>query len=344
MINYFGRLEADWLLTGDRSIEVFKTYLQQTASRQPSLIELPRYHFVADFFSVEAQTERYQVCAVFEEAPFNKESTDLIIQRWKEATNGKPVLLVFMDLPRRQGSTDLDRIGDDLMQAQERRRQEGQAFCVVKSEEDVLGVMCQHIPLYAQTLYALNNEIELLKDDIEFLFEGRYQNFLEGLRHDKGCLTEASRAEICSRRSVQRFAGSNSLWQCYNEAAKQKLFSTNGMTDGWLNIFNNFVSDWFDVNVMSSKDAALTYELKMLFNNFMTAPRGTLQTSMSPDDLKDDMSYTGATEDKRGRFYGIKPLYLARLRKFIEREAKQFLKDVLMREYNGFARALNRKA
>ena len=339
MTEFFARLDADWLLTGDRSIEVFKSYLRQAALRRPLIIDLPRYHFVADFYSAEA--DKFQACAVFEEAPFDKESTDNIIKRWKEATGGKPVLLVFMDLPRRQGSTDLDLIGEDLMQAQERRRRDGQSFCVVKSEEDVFGVVCGHIPLYAQAMYSLENDLNVLKDDMKFLFEGRYQNFLEGLRHEKGCLTEASRAEICSRRSVQSAVGANSLWQCYNEAAKQKLFSANGMLKGWLEICNGFMRDWLEEKVLRSKNELLSHELIMKFNGYMMAPNGTFQTSIRPYEFADDMAYTRTTEDKRGRFFGIKPLYLARLRKFVEREAKDFLKVALMREYNSFERAIN---
>lgn len=340
MEKFLSRLDADWLMTGDGSCAAFKLFLDETAKKYPALVGSNRYHFVSNFASVADELDRFQVCAVFEEFPFKKDSTARILSEWNET--GKPSLLVFMDQSRRSASTDIDRSGDDLIQAREECRRSAQAHCVVKSAEDVPEVLCRHFSFCDRVLHGLKGELNFLRDDLDFLFDGRFEDFLEDCRHRKGCLTEASRAEICSLQSVKKNFASKYLWQCYNAAALQKLFERDGAIDGWLKLYDEFMKPWLSGGErLKSEHVQLRNALTARFNECMMPQRSQFRGTISAREISSEIEYTRATEARQGKFYGIKPAYLSRFREFVEVDARAVLKNFLEREYKTLEQKLN---
>lgn len=342
MLNFLSRLEVDWLILGDKSRFVFEKWLHALYNSNPEIIDLEHFKIPIDAENWKEEAKNFQCCAIFEEVPFGKESTNKILNEWIKETEGKFALIVFMDLPRRQGSTDLDKIGDDLRKAQEQYHKQGQNFCTLKTKSNVFDVLFYHAPFYSQQIYKLNNKLELLKDDIEFEFESYYEYFLDECRREKGCLSEVTKAAICSLTSVKKYINVQFLWQCYNEAAKEKLFSKEGAISHLSKINKIYLND-----ILSTFDGDIGYidenlikSLKSRFNMYMRPSQTNYQGTITSRDIEDDISYTKLTENKQGRFYGIKTAYLTQYREFVEVEAKEVLKIQLESTYEHFRKAL----
>lgn len=338
MLSFFSPMISKWLMIGDGSELTFEKWLDIVSKSYPEIIDMKHFKIPIKDEKIFDKAEEFDCCAIFEGIPFGKESTHILLNKWRNDTKGKPALIVFMNLPRRQGSTDLDKIGDDLIKAQKYYQSQGQDFCTLKSKDDVLEVVLHHCSCYCQHIYELKGKLEILRDDVDTLFKSDYEYFLESCKHDNGCLTEASKAEICSLKSVKKYIQSQYLWQCYNEAAKQKLFSESGAMNELCKIYKTYMQELF-----ATFDGNLNYEcinlitvLRNRFNDFMRPQQNKYQGKISLQDVKDDVVYTYLTENRQGRFYGIKTEYLKQLKIFIELEAKDVLRNQLEFKYKEF--------
>ena len=127
----------DWLLSGtkliidENSVIWIRSGIRLSITRQKThwIIEtpmlLPRTTLCfppVDGHEFALDTSKRTRYAVLEEFPFRKQTSMDLIRRCE--SHGNEVLVVLMNLPRRQGSTDLIAPGEDLNQAMEAYRAE----------------------------------------------------------------------------------------------------------------------------------------------------------------------------------------------------------------------------
>lgn len=293
----------------------------------------------ADEVTTQAEQGKFSRLIVFEEFPFKKDSTQQLIETWQNLPRSKPPLsIVVMDLFHRQGSTDLDRLDDTILEAQ--RSYEAQELDVIlfRSAADVIDVLHHHESLISKHKKVLSNELAQIHErlyELDFL----YDDFIMDCNDKGGCLSLAAVNGICSFDSV-KLSGKNSFWEAYNEAALKKLFPSDTSVKGYLNdlikIYSyvlkgdgatNFSASRQANNLIEQGKAELAQILIKSFLAYMSSRK--FADYVSPYEFRDIVSYKKLTGDRNGRFYGINAEYKQRLSKFVEQETKIILKSAL---------------
>ena len=306
----------------------------------------------ADDESWQEQYENFSRMVIFEEFPLKKDSTQQLIEAWQNLPKSRPPLtIVIMDLIHRQGSTDLDRLDDAIIETKKNYESQGLDVILFSSEADGVNVFYRHESLIQKHKKVLSHELEEIYNRKKYELDFLYEEFLMDCEDAGGCLSLFTINKICSFESV-RLGNKNSLWEAYNEAALKKLFPTDTSAKGNLNdlvkIYGYILTGDFEelhsssemtnLRVKKSK-LELAQTLQRTFSARMVG--GKFSGYISPYEINDAVSYKKLTSDRRGRFYGINAEYGRQLRKFIEKDSKEILQAALKCYINFFERAVS---
>ncbi|MBR0262182.1 MAG: hypothetical protein IJQ85_10380 [Selenomonadaceae bacterium] len=282
---------------------------------------------------------------IFEEFPLGKDSTQQLIETWQRLTRNRPPLtIVVMDLLHRQGSTDLDRLDDAVIEAKKNYESQGLDVIFFRSAADVINVLYRHESLLQKYKKLLSHELEEIYGrmyELDFL----YEDFLFDCDDTGGCLSLSTMNKICSFDSV-KFSNKNSFWEAYNEAALKKLFPANTSSAGTLNylveICGYILTGDFDGKISSQRieqtKLYLIRVLKAKFSERMSG--GKFSGGISSYEARDVVTYKKLTSDRSGRFYGINAEYSQRLRKFVMEDTKKILQSTLDDYIKNFERVI----
>jgi len=246
------RYLPDWVILGDNSRKVFldwllcgtklRTYGEDTIwarqGMQLSLVQQGRHCFIEtpallprttlcfppSDGSAEPETTKRTRYAVLEEFPFRKQASIDLVRNAGRA--GNEVLLVLMDLPRHQGSTDLVAPGEDLHQAMEEYRSESCAVSVVQSADSMRQILHWHKPICDVWADRARDHLTALRDRIsEIPYD--YLSVVEDWQDVGGALQEETMDKLFSFEKAKEITG-GSLWGRFADIAKRSLFPTSG--------------------------------------------------------------------------------------------------------------------
>lgn len=302
-------------------------------------ITLPKF----DDESWQENHGKFSWLILFEEFPLIKDSTQQIIQSWRSLPKKCPPLtIVIMLLEHRQGSTDLDRIDDTVMEAKKNYSAQGLDVIFFRSAADVINILHRRESLINKHKKILSHELDKIRDrmyELDFL----YDDFLLDCKDAGGCLSLAAVNRICSFESVKA-SHKNSFWEAYNDAALKKLFPANTFGKGTLNdlpkIYGYILTGDFEGK--SERNGQSMQDLiRILKSNFLSRMfGGKFSGRVSAYEASDIVSYKRLTSDRSGRFYGINAEYSRRLRNFVEKDAWEILKLALDNYINFFERVV----
>lgn len=288
----------------------------------------------ADDESWKDNFEKFSRIILFEEFPLKKDSTQQLIETWTNLPKSRPPLtIVIMDLVHHQGSTDLDRIDDAVIEAKKNYKSQGLDVIFFRSSTDVINVLHRHESIIQKHKKILSHELEKIYDrmyELDFL----YDDFIMDCNDAGGCLSLSTLNKICSFESVKS-SNRNSFWEAYNEVALKKLFPISTFSKGSLNnlseICTYILTGDFDGKVSSQRveqtKLYLMRVLKIKFSDCMSG--GRFSDNVSFYESRDIIAYKKLTSDRSGRFYGINAEYGRRLKNFVEKEAKKILQSTL---------------
>lgn len=172
----------------------------------------------------DLEIPRQTRCAVLEEFPFRKQSNMDLIQTFEQ--RGHEVLVILMDLPRHQGSTDLIAPGVDLSRAAESYRAKHCDVSVMKNAGNLQRVLHWHRPLYDIWVNKVRQYLSGMRERIsEIPYD--YPSLEEDWRDDGGILQEQTLDRLFSYQTAKREKTEN-LWDCYAAASRKALFPSSG--------------------------------------------------------------------------------------------------------------------
>lgn len=162
--------------------------------------------------------------AILEEFPFRKQtSMDLI--RMLES-RGSEALIVLMDLPRHQGSTDLTAPGEDLDHAIRAYQAECCDVSILQNADHLWSILHWHRPMYDVWVSKVRNHLADMCERIsEIPYD--YPSLAEDWQDDGGLLHEQTMDRLFSYQTSKREKG-KSLWDRYAAASKRALFPASG--------------------------------------------------------------------------------------------------------------------
>lgn len=225
----------DWLLSGaklragENSVIWIRYGIRLSITQQEShwIIEtpvlLPRTTLCfppAAGFESALDTSKRTRYAVLEEFPFGKQTSMDLIRRLE--SHGNEALVILMDLPRRQGSTDLIAPGEDLHQAMEAYRAEGRDVLIMQDVNNLQCVLHWHRRMYDVWLNKARNYLADLCERIsEIPYD--YPSLEEDWLDDGGPLQEQTMDGLFSYQTSKKEKG-NTLWDRYANASRRALF------------------------------------------------------------------------------------------------------------------------
>lgn len=162
--------------------------------------------------------------AVLEEFPFGKQSSMDLLKTLGDG--GREALMVLMDLPRRQGSTDIIPPGEDLDKAVEAYRAERFDVSVLRDAGQLGRVLHWHRPMYDAWVEKMRTylaEMDERVSDVQY----DYRFLVEDWQDDGGPLQEQTMDRLFSY-SVSRRERGKSLWDRYAAASIRALFPSSG--------------------------------------------------------------------------------------------------------------------
>ena len=292
--------------------------------------------------------EKFSQLFLFEEFPLEKDSTQQLIDTWNALPKNRPPLtIVIMDLAHRQGSTDLDRLDDAIIEAKKNYESKGFSVVFFRSSADVINILHRHESLIRKYKKNLDAELKEINDrmyDLDFL----YDEFVIDCNAAYGCLSLSSLNKICSFDSVKS-TNRNTFWEAYNDAALKRLFPTDSFAKGNFNdlakIYNYILTGDFDSKSSVAQNSRieqtkleLMHVLKNSFQSFMD--EGKFANMTYSYEASNILSYKKSTGEKTGRFYGINAEYGRNLKTFVEKSAKEILRLALENYIKYFERVI----
>ena len=332
--NFFLRLEHGDKLT---EIQQRENFLCVTSFKTPPGIRI--ISFSNDYDDWTVHVKKFSRILIFEEFPFEKDSTQQLIETWRGLPKDRPLLsIVLMDLLHRQGSTDLDRLDDALAAAQKNYAEQELEVIFFRPNTDAVNILYRHESRIARRKKVLSGELEKIYDrmyELDFL----YDDFVMDCEGKGGCLSLNATNGICSFDSV-RLHNKDSVWDCYNAAALKRLFPSDSFGKGNLNdlmeiyayILAGYVggksplSEAEKIRVNKGK-FELMRVLQSKFYDYMTARKFSVY--VPPHEVRDVIAYKKLTSDSGGRLFGINAEYNRKLRHFVETDAKDILESAL---------------
>lgn len=161
--------------------------------------------------------------ALFEEFPYGKQSSRMLLQELRRDYEHNSVLVVLMDIPIRQASTDMLPQGIEL-RTQYDEYQKSENVCIAKGTEDVLDVLNWEEDTERMWRRRACADLERLDGRIA---DAVYDYEILQLDFDETVLSEQTIDKICSLQSVKR-SGQPSIWNGYAKAALLQMFPPSG--------------------------------------------------------------------------------------------------------------------
>ena len=298
----------------------------------------PGFKIFIPMNNIDLETNIAQFCRIliFEEFPLLKDSTRQLIEEMQNfSTYCPPFSVVIMNLPHRQGSTDLDNLSETVSDAEKNYKNQNIDVCIFNSCADMLNVIYKHNPIltkYKKILSLRLKKIQERMDEFEFLYD---DDFLIDCKRENGCLTPTVINSIFDFNEL-KLNNTDSLWESYNKTALKKIFPTYGNIGGNLNLLSDlwkyvllgedeknslpFLEGWD----LTRENQKFIDSLKKHFLDYMFEEN--FKYRVSPTDIRDIISYKKLVGSENGKCYGLQAEYTRKLRKFVEEEAKNFLK------------------
>lgn len=349
----------DWVLLGDYSRRVFLQWLTGSA-HVLDLEGLPVWVRYAETLSFRRSGEAWLVgtprtipgtvlfiplpdtdwheyhlrkstrFALFEEFPYGKQSNGMILQDLRQDYEANSVLIVLMDIPHRQGSTDLVPQGGELQIQYEKYRAK-ENVCIARGDGDVLRIL--HWEEYSENLWRrqIRADLDRLGESVEdskYDYEILYMDFLESI------LSEHVINKICSFQSVQR-SRQNSIWNGYTKAAMLQMFPASG--SGGLYPVAELYRD-----IISAFSPNL-WDLEQDCRGLVDAMKKSLEKELSAPELL-SVTFCSHTEDAYLSIvneYKINVNFRKRLEHYVNITVSNILKDRLELRYNQLREALS---
>lgn len=304
---------SSWWITSPRTIPGITLLIP------PSEEDLPKF-----------QLQKRTRFALFEEFPYGKQSTHLVCQLVRRNYAGSAILVVLMDIPRRQGSTDILRPGEDLqVQYEEYRKCEN--VCLASGTKDVLKVL--HWEEGLEQIWRRQASLDLehmqsLIEDVEYDYQMLQLDFVESV------LSEQTMDQVCSFQSVKR-SRQSSIWKGYTKAALHQMFPAIG-SGGLYPVVELYKE------VLSAFSPNL-WDLERDGRELVSAMEGALGTVLNAPDLS-DIKLEPQTEDVYYRAVGEYKLngnFRKRLEHFVNQTVFDILKQHLELRYHQLEEALS---
>ena len=205
--------------------------------------------------------------AVLEEFPFRKQSSIELVRQLEEMNH--EVLVVLMDLPRHQASTDLLAPGVDLARAVQAYQSDYMEVYKMEPSSRLWGMLHWRRPLYGVWYQKMREELEQFSQRIEELSIDYEFLIVDWMKKDSLLDTE-SLDRIFSYQTAQR-ENEATLWDCYASAARRFLFPATGQGD--LNTVEKLYMDCLNNPLVfwsTDEDRInLRIELKKLFEKLL---------------------------------------------------------------------------
>lgn len=252
------RYLPDWVILGDNSRTVFLRWLLAGAelktdensviwirygirlsiTQQEShwIIEtpvlLPRmtlYFPPKGGLDFSLDTSKRTKYAVLEAFPFRKQTSMDLIRRLE--SSGSEVLVVLMDLPRHQGSTDLIAPGGDVDEAMEAYRTECCDVSIMQNADNLQSILHWHRPMYdvwADKVRTYHADMYERISEIPLYYLYLIEDWeTEDWMDNGGPLQVQTMDRLFSYQTAKREKGKN-LWDCFAIASKRALFPASG--------------------------------------------------------------------------------------------------------------------
>lgn len=268
--------------------------------------------------------------ALFEEFPYGKQSTHLTRQLLRQNYEGSSVLVVLMDIPCRQGSTDLLQPGEDLhVQYEEYRKCEN--VCVASGARDVLRVLHWEEDLEQTWRRQANLDLEHLQsliEDVEYDYQMLQLDFVESI------LSEQTMDRICSFQSVRR-SRQSSIWKGYTKAALRQMFPASGSGGLYpvVELYKDILSAFSPILWDFDRDSLeLLKTMKGEMETVLSAPELS-EVKLNPQ--TEDAYYQAVSE------YKLNGTFRKRLEHFVDQAVLDILKQHLQLRYNQLEEALS---
>ena len=205
--------------------------------------------------------------AVLEEFPFRKQSSIELIHQMEEMN--REVLVVLMDLPRHQASTDLLAPGVDIARAVQAYQSDHMEVYKMKPAARLWGLLHWRRSLYDVWYRKMREDLEQLDQRIEEL-PIDYEFIIEDWMEKNGPLNTGELDSLLSYRTVKR-EKAESIWDCYASVIRRFLFPAAGqgpmdaVEELYIDCLNNPLVFW-----SANEDGKnLLTELKNLFEKLL---------------------------------------------------------------------------
>ena len=176
----------------------------------------------------EIQLQKHTQFALFEEFPYGKTVYISDSPAITPELRRKSVLVVLMNIPHRQGSTDILQPGEDLRTKYEEYRKR-ENVCLASGVNDILKVL--HWEEDLEHIWRRQANLDLahlhsLIGDVEYDYQMLQLDFIENI------LSEQAMDQVCSFQSVRQ-SHQPSIWKGYTKAALRRC-SLRAVPEGYI--------------------------------------------------------------------------------------------------------------
>lgn len=278
----------------------------------------------------EIQLQKHTQFALFEEFPYGKQSTYLTLQLLHQNYAESSVLVVLMDIPHRQGSTDILQPGEDLRTKYEEYRKR-ENVCLASGVNDILKVL--HWEEDLEHIWRRQANLDLahlhsLIGDVEYDYQMLQLDFIENI------LSEQAMDQVCSFQSVRQ-SHQPSIWKGYTKAALRQMFPASGSGGLYpvVELYKDVLSAFFPILWDFERDS----------QNLVSVMKNALNTALNAPDLS-DIEMVPQTEDAYYQAvdkYKLNGNFRKRLERFVDQTLFEILKQHLELRYNQLEEALS---
>lgn len=289
----------------------------------------------SDGFGVTVDTSSRTRFAVLEEFPFRKQSSMDLVRKLQGDEN--ETLVVLMDLPRRQGSTDLIAPGEDVHQAMEAYQAERCNVLTMENTGKLPRMLHWHRPMYDTWVEKFRNDLSDLCERIsEIPYD--YASLEEDWQDDGGLLQEQTMDRLFSYQNAKREKG-GSLWDRYAAAAKRAMFPAVGQ--GPLAPVESLYRDCLDSPLVfwpvDADAGAFMNDLQNAFLKKLEAEeaKGGYRKKTQVSGRLDEETYFGLAARSDGNRSGtaLNAVFSQSIKDYLYHDVKRYLQERLERRY-----------
>lgn len=280
---------------------------------------------------LEAQLAGIPQCIVFEEFPWQKDSTKELLYALGALVPRPVTALMLMKQRHRAGSTDLDKVAETMAVA--RKAYQKQGLPVYSADRaHIMDVFTLRDSLLGKHREILRDELAVLHDRMDEFAAEDYAGFLATCNEPRGCLSMQTKEAVFSYRTALR-RGENCLWTAWNKAAEGLLFAVGreGNLQDVLRMYENILCAtelprWADWDV-SNLRVQLEAKLKAAFWAHMRVP-AKYDKRVAWDTVRGESAYARLLLDD-----GAHLVYWKKYREFVTESVRIIVADWLHQNY-----------